>query len=136
LDVIEEEHLAERAQARGNYLLDRLRELQGQHEHIGDVRGLGLLCGLELVESRETRQPADALGSALTDECQRRGLSINLVRGGTGGHASCLRMAPPLTISEDEIDLAVTILDDALHAVVDASSPAAAAGHTAASSEL
>ncbi|MGH2885617.1 MAG: aminotransferase class III-fold pyridoxal phosphate-dependent enzyme, partial [Solirubrobacteraceae bacterium] len=123
LDVIEDEHLAEQALARGHYLLDRLRELQTRHEHIGDVRGVGLLCGLELVESRETRQPADALGSALTEECQRRGLSINLVRGGTGGHASCLRMAPPLTISEDEIDLAVTIVDDALSSVVGANRP-------------
>jgi 2,2-dialkylglycine decarboxylase (pyruvate) len=113
---------------RGSYLLDRLRDLQARHEHIGDVRGLGLLCGLELVESRETRRPADALGLALTEECQRRGLSINLVRGGTGGHASCIRMAPPLTITEDEIDLAVTIIDDALSRVVDADRPATAAG--------
>ena len=136
LDVIEDEHLVERAHARGSYLLDRLLALQGRHEQIGDVRGLGLLCGLELVESRETRRPADALGLALTEECQRRGLSINLVRGGTGGQASCLRMAPPLTISEDEIELAVTIMDDALRTLVDASLPATAAGRTATSGEL
>jgi 2,2-dialkylglycine decarboxylase (pyruvate) len=135
LDVIEEEHLAQHAQARGSYLLDRLRDLQARHEHIGDVRGLGLLCGLELVESRETRRPADALGLALTEECQRRGLSINLVRGGTGGTASCIRMAPPLTISEDEIDLAVTIMDDSLRTVVDGSSPATAAGPMVTSGE-
>jgi 2,2-dialkylglycine decarboxylase (pyruvate) len=127
LDVVEEEHLADRARARGQYLLDQLGDLQDRHEQIGDVRGMGLLCGLELVMSRETREPADALGLALTDECQRRGLSINLVRGGTGGHASCLRMAPPLTVSEDEIDLAVTIIDDALRTVVDRSAAATAA---------
>jgi 2,2-dialkylglycine decarboxylase (pyruvate) len=124
IDVVEQEQLADRAAARGEYLLARLGELQQRHEHIGDVRGLGLLCGLELVESRETRQPADALGLALTDECQRRGLSINLVRGGTGGQASCLRMAPPLTVTEDEIDLATTIIDEALSTLVDR--PAAA----------
>lgn len=118
MDVVEEEQLAERAGARGAYLLERLRELQERHEQIGDVRGLGLLCGLELVEDRDTREPADALGLALTDECQRRGLSINLVRGGTAGQASCLRMAPPLTVTEDEIDLAATIIDDALKAVL------------------
>jgi 2,2-dialkylglycine decarboxylase (pyruvate) len=136
LDVIEDEGLVERAQARGSYLLDRLADLQGRHEQIGDVRGLGLLCGLELVESRDTRRPADALGLALTEECQCRGLSINLVRGGTGGQASCLRMAPPLTISEDEIDLAVTIMDDALGTLVDARAPATAAGRIATSGEL
>jgi 2,2-dialkylglycine decarboxylase (pyruvate) len=127
LDVIEDEGLVERAEARGRYLIDRLRDLQACHEQIGDVRGLGLLCGLELVESRETRQPADALGLALTDECQRRGLSINLVRGGTGGQASCLRMAPPLTVTQDEIDLAVTIMDEALETLVDWDPPATAA---------
>jgi 2,2-dialkylglycine decarboxylase (pyruvate) len=126
IDVVEEEHLADRAHARGQYLLERLRDLQERHEQIGDVRGLGLLCGLELVVSRETREPADALGLALTDECQSRGLSINLVRGGTGGQASCLRMAPPLTVSEDEIDLAATISDDALRTVVNRTAAAAA----------
>jgi 2,2-dialkylglycine decarboxylase (pyruvate) len=125
IDVVEEEHLADRARARGQYLLERLGDLQERHEQIGDVRGLGLLCGLELVVSRETREPADALGLALTDECQRRGLSINLVRGGTGGQASCLRMAPPLTVSEDEIDLATTIIDDALRTVVNRTAAAA-----------
>jgi 2,2-dialkylglycine decarboxylase (pyruvate) len=127
LDVIEDEHLAERARERGRYLLDRLGDLQERHEQIGDVRGLGLLCGLELVESRDTRQPADALGLAFTDECQRCGLSINLVRGGTAGQASCLRMAPPLTVSEDEIDLAVTIMDEALGTLVDGRAAATAA---------
>jgi 2,2-dialkylglycine decarboxylase (pyruvate) len=119
LDVIEEEHLVERARTRGGYLLGQLEELRERHEYIGDVRGLGLLCGLELVQSRDTREPADALGLALTDECQRRGLSVNLLRGGTVGQASCLRMAPPLTVSEDEIDLAVTIIDESLDAVTE-----------------
>ena len=135
LDVIEDEHLAERAHERGRYLLDRLGDLQERHEQIGDVRGLGLLCGLELVESRDTRRPADALGLAFTDECQRRGLSINLVRGGTAGQASCLRMAPPLTVTEDEIDLAVTIMDEALGTLVDGSASATAATPTAVSGD-
>jgi 2,2-dialkylglycine decarboxylase (pyruvate) len=54
------------------------------------------------------------LGVAFSDECERCGLSVNLVRGRTGGSANCVRMAPPLTITTDEIDLAVTIMDDAL----------------------
>ena len=71
--------------APGERLLGHLRELQARHEVVGDVRGMGLLCGLELVEDRDTRRPAEALGLALTAECEARGLSINLVRGGTGG---------------------------------------------------
>lgn len=116
LAVIEEERLVERARERGEYLLARLRELQEAHEQIGDVRGRGLLVGLELVEDRESRRPADALGAAVTAECLRRGLSMNIVRAGSS--ANCFRMAPPLTIGEDEIDLAVEILDASLQAVL------------------
>jgi 2,2-dialkylglycine decarboxylase (pyruvate) len=116
LDVIDEEGLVERARERGEYLLGRLRELQAAHEQIGDVRGRGLLVGLELVEDREGRRPADALGAAVTAECLRRGLSMNIVRAGTS--ANCFRMAPPLTITDDEIDRAMEILDLSLQAML------------------
>ena len=116
LEVIEQERLAERASERGEYLLGRLRELQAAHEQIGDVRGRGLLVGLELVEDRDSRKPADALGAAVTAECLRRGLSMNIVRAGSS--ANCFRMAPPLTITDDEIDLALEILEASLTAVL------------------
>ena len=116
LDVIQEEGLVERARGRGDYLLERLRELQAVHEQVGDVRGRGLLVGLELVEDRDSRRPADALGRSVTDECLERGLSMNIVRAGT--NANCFRMAPPLTIEKQEIDLAVEILDASLKAVL------------------
>jgi 2,2-dialkylglycine decarboxylase (pyruvate) len=116
LEVIEEERLVDRARVRGEYLLARLRELQSEHEQIGDVRGAGLLVGLELVEDRHSRRPADALGTAVTAECLRHGLSMNIVRAGTS--ANCFRMAPPLTIAEEEIDLAVEIIDASLRAVL------------------
>jgi 2,2-dialkylglycine decarboxylase (pyruvate) len=117
LDVVEQEGLAAAAQARGDQLQNGLRALQQRHEAIGDVRGMGLLVGIELVEDRDTKEPANTLGTALTDECERSGLSINLVRGRAGGSANCIRMAPPLTISSDEIDLALTILDESLTTV-------------------
>jgi 2,2-dialkylglycine decarboxylase (pyruvate) len=117
LDVVLEEALPVRAARAGERLMGHLQELHSRHEMIGDVRGLGLLAGLELVEDRDTREPAEALGLALTDECDRRGLSINLVRGGTGGSANCIRMAPPLTITDDEVDLAAEILDESLAAL-------------------
>jgi 2,2-dialkylglycine decarboxylase (pyruvate) len=116
LDVIEEDGLVERARERGDYLLAALRELQARHEQVGDVRGRGLLAGLELVEDPETREPANALGAAVTAECLERGLSMNIVRAGSS--ANCFRMAPPLSITEDEIDLAVSILDESLAAVL------------------
>jgi 2,2-dialkylglycine decarboxylase (pyruvate) len=116
LEVIEEEGLVDRARERGEYLLARMRELQARHESIGDVRGRGLLVGLELVVDRDSREPADALGAAVTAECLRRGLSMNIVRAGTS--ANCFRMAPPLSITEDEIDLAAQILDESIAAVL------------------
>jgi 2,2-dialkylglycine decarboxylase (pyruvate) len=124
LDVIEEEGLVERARARGGYLLARLGELHERHEQVGDVRGRGLLAGLELVTDRETRSPANELGAAVTTECLRRGLSMNIVRSGSS--ANCFRMAPPLTITEDEIDTAVEILDASIQSVL-SSQPALAA---------
>ena len=117
INVIEEEGLVAQAQQLGDYLMAGLRELQNRHEQIGDVRGKGLLVGIELVEDRTTKKPADALGVAVGDECLRRGLSMNLVRS-TGGMLNCFRMAPPLSISEREIDIALGIIDDALTAVL------------------
>jgi 2,2-dialkylglycine decarboxylase (pyruvate) len=116
LDVVEEEGLVALARRRGEYLTSRLLELQTSHEQIGDVRGRGLLVGLELVIDRETKAPADALGRAVTDECMERGLSMNIVR--SGKIANCFRLAPPLNVTEDEIDTAVEILDASLRAVL------------------
>ena len=130
LDVVREEDLPARAARQGDRLLGHLRELQARNEAIGDVRGMGLLCGIELVEDRDSRRPAEALGLALTDECERRGLSINLVRGGTGGAANCLRMAPPLTIADAEVDAAAEILDASLTALAAVPARAALPRHT------
>ncbi len=116
LDVVVEERLPERAAAMGARLQAGLLELAERHEIIGEVRGRGLLLGVELVTDRATREPADDLGERATDECLTRGLSMNIVRH--VGANSVWRMAPPLTVTEDEIDLALTIMDESLAAVV------------------
>jgi len=121
LETIEEEGLVERARRLGDYLMAGLRDLQAEHEQIGDVRGRGLLAGLELVEDRETKAPANALGQAMTQECFDRGLSMNIVR--SGRIANCLRLAPPLVASEEEIDLGLEIMDASLRAVQAAGVP-------------
>jgi 2,2-dialkylglycine decarboxylase (pyruvate) len=123
LDVIAQEGLVERAGERGAYLIERLRELEADHEQIGEVRGRGLLVGLELVEDAETKRPANELGAAVTAECLARGLSMNIVR--SGSIANCFRLAPPLNVTEEEIDYAVEILDASLKAAL--FSPAGAA---------
>jgi 4-aminobutyrate aminotransferase and related aminotransferases len=117
LDVIIEERLPERAAVMGAYLEAGLLELAERHEIIGEVRGRGLLLGVELVTDRATREPAEVIGERATDECLGRGLSMNIVRH--VGANSVWRIAPPLTVSQAEIDLALSIMDDSLTAVME-----------------
>lgn len=113
LDVIEEEDLVARTRTMSRYLFGELEKLAEKHEEIGDIRGRGLLVGVELVTDRDTKEPASAMGAAVTAECLRLGLSMNIVKG-DGSTSNCLRMAPPLSITTDEIDTAVSILDEAI----------------------
>ena len=117
LRVLEEERLVERAGAVGGYLRARLTELQQRHEAIGDVRGEGLLLGVELVKDRESRLPYHELGARTTQKCFEKGLSMNIRRRPERG--SVWRIAPPLTVSHDEIDRAAAILHDALRESLD-----------------
>jgi len=112
LDTIQREGLIERARTQGDYLRRSLLELQQRHEAIGDVRGLGLLLGVELVRDRDTREPYHQLGALTTQRCFELGLSMNIRRRPERG--SVWRIAPPLTVSNAEIDRAIAILDQAL----------------------
>ncbi len=112
LETIEQENLLERSQEMGAYLASRLTDLQNRHEEIGDVRGMGLLRGIELVKNRETREPHHELGALSTQRCLELGLSMNIRRRPERG--SVWRIAPPLTVSAADIDLAMTIFDQAL----------------------
>jgi len=112
LQTIEEERLLERSREMGDYLASRLVELQSRHEEIGDVRGMGLLRGIELVKDRETREPWHELGALTTTRCLELGLSMNIRRRPERG--SVWRIAPPLTVAREDVDLAVTIFDQAL----------------------
>ena len=112
LQTIEEERLLERSREMGDYLASRLEELKERHEEIGDVRGMGLLWGIELVRDRETREPWHELGALTTARCLELGLSMNIRRRRERG--SVWRIAPPLTVARDDVDLAMTIFDQAL----------------------
>ena len=92
-----------------------LLELQSRHEPVGDVRGRGLLQGIELVTDRVSREPAEEIGAAVTRACLDRGLHLNIVQ--FPGSSSVLRMAPPLTMTAAELDEGLSILDAALTAV-------------------
>ncbi|MDB5830602.1 MAG: 2,2-dialkylglycine decarboxylase [Caballeronia sp.] len=125
LKVIKEENLIARANEMGGYLRRRFEELQQRYEVIGDIRGAGLLLGVELVTDRASRNPAHELGAMTTRKCFENGLSMNIRRRPERG--SVWRIAPPLTVSTDEIDRAVDILDKALRDSLDETAVAKAA---------
>lgn len=112
LDIVIRDRLADRAIAAGQRLGDGLRALQQRYDCIGDVRGRGLLLGMEIVKDRQSRDPDNELGQRITERCMALGLSMNVVQlPGMGG---VFRIAPPLTVSDAEIDLGLSILDEAI----------------------
>jgi 2,2-dialkylglycine decarboxylase (pyruvate) len=124
LDVLAEENLNERALKMGDELAAGLRHLQDKYEIIGDVRGFGLLQGVELVKDRKTRAPDSATGRAITRRCMELGLSMNIVS--VGLMSAIWRIAPPLTVTKDEIDRGIAILDQAIADVLAKGTRAAA----------
>jgi 4-aminobutyrate aminotransferase/(S)-3-amino-2-methylpropionate transaminase len=113
LDQIEREGLLERSRTLGERVLDRLREMQGRHETIGDVRGRGMMNAIELVRDRGTKEPIDGpTGTAIV----QRALSDGLVLLKAGTYDNVLRLLPPLTIDEPLLDEGLQILEDALAA--------------------
>ena len=112
LEVIIRDNLVQQAVDKGARLRAGLEALKRRYDCVGDVRGRGLMLGLEIVKDRTTKQAAPELGEAITRRCLELGLSVNIVQlPGMGG---VFRIAPPLTISVEEIDLGVSILDRAL----------------------
>ena len=109
LDVLEQEDLAGKARRLGDVLKSRLNELAERFDVIGDIRGRGLLQGIELVRDRRTKEPATSEGLAITERCLRNGLIFSVRREG-----SVLRFVPPASTSEEQIERAMEILGDAL----------------------
>jgi len=114
LDVLEEENLNEKAVETGGYLKQGLDSLMQKHEVIGDVRGLGMLYGVELVKDRHTREPDPELGQAITRRCMDLGLSMNIVSVPGSTMSAVWRIAPPLTATTAEIDSGLDRLDTAI----------------------
>jgi 4-aminobutyrate aminotransferase/4-aminobutyrate aminotransferase/(S)-3-amino-2-methylpropionate transaminase len=107
---MDEEDLLAHTRKMGDVLAQSFAELKEEHPLIGDVRGLGLLWGIELVKDEQTREPADEEGRALYLECLRRGLKTI-----TPGHLT--RFSPPLNIPQALLEEAVDFYDDALSVV-------------------
>jgi 2,2-dialkylglycine decarboxylase (pyruvate) len=114
LEVVQRDGLAARAGVMGARLAAGLRGLQQRFDCIGDVRGRGLLLGLEFRDSGG--RDAAAISDAVTDLALDLGLSANIVRAGASG--GVMRIAPPLTVSEAEVDLGVELLGEAVARVM------------------
>jgi 2,2-dialkylglycine decarboxylase (pyruvate) len=112
LDVVVRERLADRAVEAGARLRAGLLDLQTRHECIGDVRGRGLLVGVEIVADRTSKKAAPEIGAAVSRRCLELGLSMNIVQLPSMG--GVFRVAPPLTVSDPELDLGLDILDRAI----------------------
>jgi 4-aminobutyrate aminotransferase len=99
------------AAATGSFLLETLRKRLAGHPRVGDVRGLGLMIGVEIVQDRESRAPAPELRERILEEAFRRGLLL------LGCGKSTIRLAPPLVIDREDAELAAGILEDSIKAV-------------------
>jgi 4-aminobutyrate aminotransferase/(S)-3-amino-2-methylpropionate transaminase len=110
LDVIGEEDLCARASVLGDQLRERMLAWQQRFPQIGDVRGLGAMLALELVEDPETREPAPRLASAVAEAAATRGLLLLK----SGIYSNCIRVLTPLTLSDAELDEALAVWEASL----------------------
>ena len=107
LDLVEGE-LTANARVMGKRLLEAMQHLAERHGVIGDVRGLGLMVGVEFVKDRKSREPAREIVEELVQRAFKRGLLI------LGAGRSSLRLAPPLVVDEYDVDTAVATIDSIL----------------------
>ncbi|MBD3207232.1 aminotransferase class III-fold pyridoxal phosphate-dependent enzyme [Candidatus Bathyarchaeota archaeon] len=114
LDVIEKDDLCKNSDVIGSYMKQRLFDLMEDHSIIGDVRGLGLLIGVEIIKDRDQKTPAPLEAAAICKEAFKRGLFI-LNMGSYGGRS--LRIAPPLIINEEQVDVAIEIIEESIEIV-------------------
>jgi 4-aminobutyrate aminotransferase-like enzyme len=110
LDVLEQERLQDNALRVGRTLAQGLRQLQARHALIGDVRGLGLFLGVELVRDRSSLEPAREEARYVVNRLRERGV----LAGTDGPFANVLKLRPPLVFSDDDASLFLEILDQVL----------------------
>jgi len=114
LEILENEQLVENAEKMGTWALDQLEELK-QHPHVGDIRGKGLLIGIELVENKDTKEPIHEQKAAkVVQYCKSKGIIVGKTSDTAAGHNNIITMSPPLSISKDELSLILQALKQAL----------------------
>ncbi|ENN89683.1 aminotransferase, class III [Rhizobium freirei PRF 81] len=114
LDVIERDKLRDNAFNVGNYLLDGFRKMQDRFDIIGDVRGLGLFLGIELVTDRKTKAPATDLARKINDGARARGILM----GTEGPHDNVLKMRPSMIFNRTNADHLLDVLSASFEAAL------------------
>jgi 4-aminobutyrate aminotransferase-like enzyme len=113
IEFLEEQNLADEALKKGEYLKDQLERLKAKHKLIGEVRGKGLMIGIELVRDHASKTPASDEGKKIREICLENGVLL-----GFGGiYANVLRIQPPLVISQGQMENVVKVLDLALQKI-------------------
>jgi len=112
IDIVQEEKLVERAAAIGKRMQAQLEAMAKDVEAIGDIRGRGVLYGVELVQDRGSRVPADALARAVVAQCQTEGLLVQA--RGSHGRMNVIRLVPPMVSTDAQIDQGLSILGQVL----------------------
>jgi alanine-glyoxylate transaminase/(R)-3-amino-2-methylpropionate-pyruvate transaminase len=110
LEVIDRDNIQENARVVGGHLKSRLLELQERHPLIGEVRGLGLMLGVELVRDRASKEPASIEAAEVLELCRERGLLLG--KGGLFGNV--LRIKPPMCLTKDDADFLVDCINETL----------------------
>jgi adenosylmethionine-8-amino-7-oxononanoate aminotransferase len=113
IEILQREELPQRSAQQGKYLLGRLEQLRA-HPTVGDVRGLGLMCAVELVKNKQTKEPFGWGPAAATHPFSRRVAELMEERGLLTRGFMSIQLCPPLVISKEEIDEMVAIVDESL----------------------
>lgn len=114
LDIIEEEKLNERGEKLGAVVMERFRQLQEKYDVVGDVRGLGSMCAMELVKDPETKEPNKELTNRIVQEANKRGLLLL----SAGAFGNVLRILMPLVITDEQLEEGLTIIEESMKAAI------------------
>ena len=119
MNIIIEEDLLGNSKAMGVHLNEKLHELMDKHRWIGDVRGMGLFAGIELVQDRDSKEPVDEKNvMGIVADCMNQGVIIGATNRSLPGFNNTLLFAPPLIATKDDLDHVVDAVDQAMTRVL------------------
>ncbi|MCM3588006.1 aspartate aminotransferase family protein [Mesobacillus maritimus] len=116
LEIMEEEQLFSRSKSSGEYLRQKLTEAIEKHQFVGDIRGKGLLVGIELVKNKQTKEPLEVTHlNKVIANCKEKGLIIGKNGATVAGHNNVITISPPLSIGKEELDFIVSTLSNEIN---------------------